>query len=141
MSMGALVLSKLRFGRRLHFIAYHHYHVPSWSAETNQRAFGEVGEPHLHHWVLTVWLEGRLDPVTGMTVDLPAVDHVLHTQVRDRFDNKNFRDVDSYFIEHQPTTEVLAVYFAEKLAPYFAPAKLVKLRIAEDPDLYAEWEA
>lgn len=134
-------MSKLRFGRRIHFIANHHYKVSSWTDEANHLAFGPVGESHSHHWVLSVWLEARLDPVTGMTVDLPVVDQILKTQVKDRFEGQDFRDVDTYFVENQPTTEVLACYFAERLAPLFAPAKLTKLRVAEDPDLFAEWEA
>ena len=127
-------LPKLTFGRRIHFQANHHYKVSAWTEEANDAAFGPVGKSHSHDWVLSVWLEAPLDPVTGMTVDLLEVDAVLKQQVKDRFEGKDFRDVDTYFVENQPTTEVLALYFVEKLGPRFEPAKLVKLRIAEDPD-------
>lgn len=131
-------MSKVCFCRAFHFEAFHHYAVPGWDAAKNSANFGDAAKPHKHHWTLTIWLQGPLDPVTGMVVDLVHVDQVLE-QVAGGFSGKNFRDVDPYFKTHQPTTEVLAIYFAEKLKPHFPGVVLARLRIAEMNDLFAEW--
>lgn len=101
--------------------------------------FGPSAEPHPHDWTLTLWLEGPVDAETGMMVDLLAVDAVLEERVRARFAGKVINHCDPFFEKHQPTNEVLASYFADVLKHAFAGAELVKLRIAEAPDLFAEW--
>lgn len=74
-----------------------------------------------------------------MIVDLRQVDKALRLEVLGRFQDKHFQDVDVYFLEHQPTTEVLVQYFAEKLQPHFPGLRLARLRIAERDDIFAEW--
>lgn len=103
--------------------------------------FGASSVPHPHDWTLTVWLEGAVDAATGMMVDLLAVDAVLHERVYRRFAGQVINQCDAFFAEKQPTNEVLAVYFADRLVDAFGAARLVKLRIAEAPDLFAEWWA
>ncbi len=134
-------MSEVSFGRTVRFFAYHHYQVPDWSTEQNQQAFGPAAQPHGHDWTLTVWVSGPLDPVTGMMVDLVALDDVLEREVRGRFHGRHFREVDSCFEIHQPTTEVLAGYFAARLQAHLPQVRLVRLRIAEMDDLFAEWRA
>lgn len=134
-------MARVLFARKVSFTASHHYQLASVSNEENQRMFGEASQIHEHVWSLTIWLEGPVDPVTGMMVDLLAVDEVLQTQVVEPFHLQHFNQVDSFFKQHQPTTEVLAAYFAQRLIPHFQQATLVRLKIAECDDLFAEWWA
>ena len=131
-------MSRTFFCRSVNFTAGHHYSKPGADAAENKKLFGDAVTPHDHHWQLTVWLEGGLDE-NGMMVDLGQVDEVLRQEVTGRFHNQHINAVDAFFQQHQPTNEVLANYFAERLAKRFAPVKLAKLRIAEAPDLFAEW--
>lgn len=134
-------MPEVSFGRAVRFFAYHHYQVADWPAERNHQAFGPAARPHGHDWTLTVWVCGALDPLTGMMVDLVELDRVLECEVRGRFEGRHFRQVDAYFERHQPTTEVLAAYFAERLQSCLPGVRLVRLRIAEMDDLFAEWQA
>ena len=128
------------FCRRVHFRAAHHYALPGASRAENRTRFGAGAEPHFHDWTLTVWLRGNPDDA-GMIVDLGQVDGVLHELVVAPFHDAHINEVDPFFQTHQPTNEVLAGYFAARLAPRFTECELVRVRVAEDPDLFAEWTA
>lgn len=130
---------RVLFCRALCFKASHYYCLPNLSAAQNYERFGASSEPHPHDWTLTVWLEGPVDPETGMMVDLLEVDAVLQERVYARFAGQVINTCDAFFERHQPTNEVLAQYFSDRLRDAFPPARLVKLRIAEAPDLFAEW--
>lgn len=127
------------FGRALHFRASHYYQLPGQTKAESHAMFGPSAEAHPHDWTLTVWLEGAVDPQTGMMVDLLQIDSILEERVCARFAGKVINHCDPFFETHQPTNEVLASYFAELLTDAFVGAELVKLRIAEAPDLFAEW--
>ena len=132
-------MSKISFCRTVRFTASHYYAIVGHAAAENEARFGSSAQPHFHDWALTVWLEGPLDEKTGMMIDLGLVDRILEEEVVMRFHQKNINQADSFFEQRQPTNEVLAQYFATRLSPRFEPVRLVRLRIAEDPDLFAEW--
>ncbi len=141
MSMEALPLPKVLFCRTVAFRAAHHYALAKWSEAENRAAFGEAFEPHTHDWRLTLWLEAPVDETTGMMIDLLELDRVLREQVVEPFHGNSINDGDTFFQSVPPTTETLAVYFAKRLAPQLSPARLARLRIAESPDIFAEWHA
>lgn len=134
-------MSKVCFGRTVRFRASHYYRLPGENLAKSKLRFGESADPHVHDWSLTLWLEAVPDPLTGMAVDLVTVDEVLHREVVSRFHQACINDAVPYFFEHQPTTESLAVYFAELLSPLLRPATLVRVRVAESEDLFAEWHS
>ena len=132
-------MSRVFFCRKLTFTAAHHYEIKDLGADANRAFFGDAAVPHAHDWVLTLWLEGPVNPRTGMIADLTAVDDVLRREVYEPFHQSHFNEVEPYFRDHRPTTEMLAVYFAQKLQPHLEPVKIARLRIAEADDLFAEW--
>ncbi len=134
-------MPKLRFCRSISFRAKHRYRLNRLSEEENRLRFGAVADSHEHLWTLTLWLEGQPNPETGMIGDLNHIDETLAREVTERFDGADINQADPYFQDHLPTTETLASYFAEKLGPCFADARLVKVRVAESNDLFAEWLA
>lgn len=132
-------MAKVLFCRKVGFRAQHHYQLPGLSEAENQARFGESALPHEHDWRLTLWLEGPVDPLTGMMIDLVKVDQILEKTVVAVFDGRHINQADPFFKNHQPTNEVLAGYFAEKLQPQLKPVAIAKLRIAESDDIFAEW--
>ena len=135
-------MPKVFFCRKVRFTAAHHYRVRAWSPAKNRQVFGPSAEPHSHHWEITVWLEGPVDPETGMIADLAEVDGILEREIVEPFDQKDFHGADpEFFARHQPTNEVLAGYFAEKLAPLLARVRLTRLRVAECDEIFAEWQS
>ena len=131
-------MSNVCFCRRVHFRAAHHYARPDLDEAGNRERFGAGALPHFHDWTLTIWLQGALNE-DGMIVDLMQVDAALDEVVVQPFHEQHINLVDPFFKTRQPTNEVLAGYFAQKLMPFFPYNKLVRLRIAEDDDLFAEW--
>ena len=131
-------MSRTCFCRVTRFRGAHHYALPGRSEVQNRERFGESALPHDHDWALTLWLEGPLHEETGMIIDLVALDAVLEAQVRAPFHGQHINRVDDFFKTHQPTCEVLANYFYERLAPLVAPVSIARLRIAESDDIFAE---
>jgi len=134
-------LPEIHFCRSVRFCASHRYALAGNSEAENRALFGAAAVVHEHIWTLTIWLRGPIEPATGMMVDLTRVDEVLACEVLGPFDGAHINDVDICFQQTQPTTEVLAGYFAGRLADRFGRAALVKLRLAESADIFAEWHA
>lgn len=126
--------------RTLRIRATHHYRRADWSVERNRAVFGAVAEPHAHEYVVTVTVRGPLDP-HGFVVDLAALDGVLAAEIGalDGGDlNELVPDVRAGRI--QPSTEALARWLWTKLeARIPGPARLARVRVAESPELAAEY--
>ena len=128
--------------RTLRVRATHRYHRPDWSAERNRDAFGAVAEPHGHDYAVTVTVHGPIDP-HGFLVDLPALDRLLADELRplDGGDlNELVPEVRAGRL--QPSTEALARWLWERLEGRIpGGARLVRARVAEGPELAAEYPA
>jgi 6-pyruvoyltetrahydropterin/6-carboxytetrahydropterin synthase len=130
--------------RTIRFSAAHRYHRPEWSEERNREVFGACANPHGHghNYVLEVMVAGRPDPETGFSVDLAALDELLRVEVRERLDHRHLNHEVAIFGEGGkiPTTENLLIFLWERLAPRVGGgARLVRLRLREDVDLFADY--
>ena len=139
--MEAFPLPEIQFGRTVHFRASHFYRLPEKSEAENRARFGPVAEPHEHDYHVTVWLAGPLHAPEMMAVDLVQVDAVLQRAIVEKFNGQCLNEADPFFAHHLPTNEALCAYLAERLAPALHPAHLRKIRVAEHPDLFAEWQS
>src|SRR5690606_25113846 len=65
--------------RKVRFSAAHRYHRPEWSDDENRRVFGACNYPHGHghNYLLEVTVRGEIDPETGISIDLSALDALL----------------------------------------------------------------
>lgn len=131
-------MSKIFFCRKLNLIASHFYWIKGLSEEENHHLFGEAIHEHDHNWQITVWLEGPLDPKTGMVANLEEIDKVLNEKIVNVFDRTNFNRAHPFFKDHQPTTEQIAHFLSEYLV--FESGTCQKIRVSEDGDMvFAEW--
>ena len=106
--------------RIYHFSAAHELANPVLSREANAALYGACSRPHGPNYYLEVSVAGVPDPVTGMAVDLAALD--------ERVDRLVLDDVDHHKLEEAPalagvvtTGEGLARAFWQVLAPAVAP--------------------
>lgn len=120
--------------RRVSFSMGHRLHNPSFSDEQNRALYGKCNNPngHGHQYTLEVTFAGEIDPATGFSVNLPAIDQILAERIVERFDHLDFnRD----FAEHAATVssgENLARLFWNLIAPHVpAGASLARLRVEE----------
>lgn len=130
--------------RAVRFHATHHYALPGEAPGESRAVFGDAVEPHGHDYRLEVTVRGPIDDRTGGVVDLGALDRLLSERVVERLDgadlNAEVPPVASGGL--QPTTEVLARWLFELLAPEMpGDAELVRIRLAESDDLAAVYEA
>ena len=130
--------------RTVGFRATHRYWKPEWSADKNRAHFGwtsdEPGHPHDYRCAVTV--SGPPDPETGMIVDLPALDRLLAEQVVTPLDGKHLNlDIPEFaYGRTLPTCEALAEFlFARIGAGLPEGVALLRVRVAEDATLHADW--
>jgi 6-pyruvoyltetrahydropterin/6-carboxytetrahydropterin synthase len=80
-------MGEFRLTRAYHFSAGHRLASRALADEDNARIYGQCFRQHGHNYQLEVTMAGTLDPATGMSVDLAAVDAVVETVVLDRVDH------------------------------------------------------
>ncbi len=137
-------MPQARLTRKVRFTAAHRYYRPAWSEAENQRVFGPCANPygHGHNYLLEVSVEGEVDPVTGYSVDLAALDRLLEAQVRRPLDHQHLNHAVPEFGPGAaiPTSESLLVYLWPRIAGGVpAPARLVRLRLHEEESFYVDY--
>jgi len=131
--------------RTVGFHATHRFYKPQWSAEENRARFGRTtDEPgHSHDYTCAVTVTGRLDPGSGLLIDLPALDALLAEVVVAPLDGKHINlDLAEFaYGRLLPTCEALAEYLFARLAMRLPDGvTLVRVRVAEDATLHADCE-
>jgi 6-pyruvoyltetrahydropterin/6-carboxytetrahydropterin synthase len=127
--------------RKAEFSAAHYYHNPDWTPEENQRVFGKCSNlnGHGHNYTLEVTVAGEVDAVTGFVIDLKLLKDILNREVLDDFDHRHLNKEVPEFAALMPTTENIAVAIWQRLAAHLHPAKLHRVRLYEQPDLFVDY--
>ncbi len=123
--------------KRIEFSASHRYFRTEWDEAHNQRVFGPCSQEHGHNYLLEVTLDGRVDPVTGMIINLYDLKHIV-TDVLEEFDHKHLNLDTPYFDRLVPTTENLALVLWRKFRARPETREVKSIRICEGDDLWAE---
>lgn len=134
-------MSDASLERTFHFFARHRYHVESWTEERNREVFGDLAALHGHDYAATVTVTGPMDPETGFCTDLGALDARL-TGVRDALHDGVLNEVIPEVAtgRAQPSCEVVARWLFGQLRDAIpGDARLVRVRVAESPELAAYW--
>jgi len=132
-----------RFIRRFRFSARHRYSRSEWSAEKNLSVFGAQVDSHEHDWALELHTVGPIDPDTGFSVELSALDRVVEEMTRgwDGGD-LNLLIPDAAEGSMVPTTESLARWAYRYLeARVVPPARLERVVVFESPTIAAAYPA
>ena len=132
----------LAVSKRLEFSSSRRLFVPRWSASENLAAFGE--ESRAEHgtgrnYVAYFIFSGRIDPVTGMLINISEIKRRAGRIVDDRFDHKFLNEDNPDFrpaTAGPPTAENIAAQLFTDVAPLFSDvdAKLVAVHLIETPD-------
>ena len=144
--------------RRYRISAAHRLHNPALTDEENARLYGKCNNPrgHGHDYALEVTVCGKVNPATGMVIDLGQLDQVVQREVLDRFDHKHLNlDVED-FRTRVPTTENLCLAIYHLLEPCFplsregdanllpensgAAARLERVRVEETRSNFFEYQ-
>ncbi|CAN5662622.1 hypothetical protein BH23GEM10_BH23GEM10_01900 [soil metagenome] len=130
--------------RRVRFAAAHRYHRPEWSDERNRAAFGACANPHGHghNYRLAVTVQAPIDDETGFSTGLGALDRMLHEVVIEPLDHQHLNHAVPEFADGAsiPTCENILVWLWPRIADALdAPARLHRLRLHEDDDLFVDY--
>ena len=118
---------------RLTFSAAHRLHNPARDAEWNRRVYAKCDNPrgHGHNYALTVSVQGKIDPETGMVIDLKKLKDLMRERVIDRVDHTNLNEDVDFLRGIIPTAENLARAFWEQLAPAIDEGALYEIVLEE----------
>lgn len=122
----------LTITRSYEFAASHRLHVPGMSDADNVELFGKCNNlaGHGHNYILEVTVSGDVDPETGMSVDLDALDREVEARIVDRYDHRNINVDLPEFQGRVPTSEVIVQQIWDDLDGRL-PARLTRLRLHE----------
>jgi 6-pyruvoyltetrahydropterin/6-carboxytetrahydropterin synthase len=127
--------------RTVSFFALHRLYRPEWTPEQNREMFGSLSEepPHGHEYRCAVTVSGGADTPPDLLVDLRLLDAILREEVVVPFDGKYLNRDHPAFRRALPTCEAMAQYVFERVAARLpGGARLERVRVTEDPTLYAE---
>lgn len=118
---------------RLTFSAAHRLHNPNRDADWNRRMYDKCDNPrgHGHNYALEVSVRGKIDPETGMVIDLKRLKDIMRARVVDRVDHTNLNEDVDFLQGVIPTAENLARAFWEQLAPAITEGKLYEVVLHE----------
>ncbi|APF20726.1 6-pyruvoyl trahydropterin synthase family protein [Caldithrix abyssi] len=135
-------MKQVTISKKFEFSASHRYWNAEWSEEKNNEVFGLCTSPygHGHNYELHVTVSGKVDPVTGMIINLSTLKKIAG-KIVDQFDHK-FLNLDTpYFKDRIPTTENIALVLFDLLDEQIRKEngiKLERIRLYERHDLYVD---
>jgi 6-pyruvoyltetrahydropterin/6-carboxytetrahydropterin synthase len=137
------VNSKVRLVRRVAFSSGHRYWLASRSEEENRRIFGSWASRfnHGHNYLLYVGVDGPVDAVNGMVVNIKDIDEVLQERIVGKLDQRSLNDEVEWFLDRSTSTENILRFVAEELSsPGVLPGgvEMAHIRLDETPLLYGE---
>jgi 6-pyruvoyltetrahydropterin/6-carboxytetrahydropterin synthase len=111
--------SMVQLTRKYHFCTAHRLHSDKLTEEENIRIFGKCNNPHGHghNYYLDVTVTGEPDPITGMIVNLAALDETVDSIVLQKFDHKHLNLDTEEFKNLNPTSENVAFVIWNMLSP------------------------
>lgn len=130
--------------RSITFAAAHRYFRPEWDEARNRQVFGACSNPHGHghNYRLEVTVRAPIDPETGFSADLSALDRVLREEVTVPLDHQHLNHAIPEFAEGRaiPTCENILRWLWPRIAARIdEPAHLHALRLHEDERLSVEY--
>ncbi len=123
----------MKICRRETFNAAHRLFRSEWSDEKNSEVFGKCSHPnyHGHNYVLEVYVEGPIDPITGFVLDLKVLKTLIQDEILERFDHRNLNLDCKEFEGINPTTENIAVVIWQLLRKKIDPLFGLEVHVSE----------
>lgn len=134
-------MATLYLSRRAAFEAAHSYWLPGLSPEENRGLFGAAANPngHGHNYVCEATVAGRVEPRTGVVLNIVELDRKLKETVR-QLDHKFINREHPHFVRRAPSCENLAAFLFAELGPAVGGALLCRVRLFESRRLWATRE-
>ncbi len=132
--------------RKEHFNAAHKLYNPMWSKEKNIKEFGVCSNDnwHGHNYEIEVTVKGKINPDSGMLVNLKDLSRIIKEEIIDKVDHKNLNLDVSFLDGIITTTENITIKFWEILYKKIksldnSNCVLHKIRVYETPRNFVEY--
>lgn len=115
------------------FSACHRLHSIHLSDEENKQVYGKCNNPngHGHNYKVEVVVRGKIDPKTGMVMNLTDLKKCIEEVIMIPLDHKNLDKDVPYFASVVSTTENVAVYIWDNMVKVLPPGLLYEIKIHE----------
>ncbi|KAK1163836.1 6-pyruvoyl tetrahydrobiopterin synthase isoform X1 [Acipenser oxyrinchus oxyrinchus] len=115
------------------FSACHRLHSKALSDEENKRIFGKCNNPngHGHNYNVEITVRGKIDPATGMVINITDLKEYIEMAIMEPLDHKNLDKDVPYFADVVSTTENVAVFIWDNLLKFLPPNSLYEVKIHE----------
>jgi len=127
--------------RRISFSSGHRYYNESLTEEENRRVFGNAysRSGFGHNFILEAYVEGAVDPKTGMVINLRELDALLKEVVHP-LDHHFLNTEVPYFNRIIPSAENIAVYCFDAVSERLdhTRVRLKRVRLYEGPDMWVD---
>ncbi len=134
-------MAKVTICRKVSFSSGHRYFIPDHGEEANREIYGSrfSSAGFGHNFILQVYLEGEVDPLTGMVVNLKDVD-ALVKKVVEPLDHHYLNADIPYFQEVVPTAENITLYCFRQIRKRLESdsVRLKQVRLYEGDDLWVD---
>ncbi|XP_069480007.1 6-pyruvoyl tetrahydrobiopterin synthase-like isoform X2 [Ambystoma mexicanum] len=119
--------------RSENFSASHRLHSKLLSDEENREVYGKCNNPngHGHNYRVIVTLRGKIDPVSGMVINLTQLKEHMRKAIMEPLDHKNLDKDVPFFADTVSTVENVAVFIWESMQKHLAPGLLYKVTVHE----------
>jgi 6-pyruvoyltetrahydropterin/6-carboxytetrahydropterin synthase len=126
--------------KRYHFSSAHRLQGQGLSEAQARRLFGTCGGPssHGHNYVLSVTVQGAVNPITGMLVDIAALDGAVTELVLKRFDHQDL-DRDPDLSGRVTSGDNLVRWFWDLLVKVPPSGRLERVGLSETRGAYYEY--
>ncbi|MCP4003529.1 MAG: 6-carboxytetrahydropterin synthase [bacterium] len=126
--------------RRMDFSASHCVRRADWDQARNLDAFGpRADQPsHGHNYVLEVSVGWKVDPQTGMVIDLKELKEVMESEIGRRFDHRDLNTDTDFFAHDAPTAENLVRVIFDLLEAALPNGLLQRVRLMPNRDCAVE---
>ena len=126
---------------RLTFSAAHRLNNPAYDAAWNRAMYDKCDNPggHGHNYAIEVSVQGKIDPETGMVIDLKKLKDIMRSAVVDRVDHKNLNTDVDFLRGVIPTAENIAVSFWRILEPRISSGTLHSVKLYESENNFVEY--
>lgn len=130
----------MKLTRRITFSSGHRYWRDALDEEGNRKLFGKWASRynHGHNYALEATVEGTINQLHGMVINIKLIDDLLKSKISHQFDQKSINDQVPYFQSTPPTLENLVQYMATQISELPSEVRLVNLRLIETERLWAD---
>ncbi|KAJ3092284.1 hypothetical protein HK102_008936 [Quaeritorhiza haematococci] len=117
------------------FAAAHRLHSPMLSDEENLAVYGKCNNRfgHGHNYKVEVVLKGKVDPKTGMFINLTDLKACMKTAIMDVMDHRHLDLEVPFFKENPSTAENIALFIWDNMQRHLPPnaGALYEVRLHE----------